>query len=93
MLDFANYKCERCGVNENVVEDKMLTVYRARLCLKCWRAWEYLLLENPDYKAMKAVGQKYVNADEKEKQELVKLSESIVRELYPVLEQWISKKE
>lgn len=90
MFDILSSKCEKCGSKDNVMEDKVLGRYRAKLCLKCWRAWEYLLLQNPDYQALIAVGQKYSDSDGKEKEELLKLNNSITIELYPVLEKWIS---
>jgi len=90
MFDILNYTCERCGSKDNVIEDKMFQVYKARLCLKCWRTWEYHILENPDFKALAAVVEKYPDANDEEKKELNKLNRQIIRELYPVLEKWIS---
>ena len=83
-------KCERCGSKDNVVEHKIFEIYPTRLCLKCLRALQHYALGNPDFKAISAIQRKYPNANEKEKMELYNLTENITRELYPILEKWLS---
>jgi len=95
MFDFLSknkIKCERCGSKDNIAEEKIFAIFRTRLCAKCWRIWEYQLMDNKDFMAMLKLASKWQNASDKEKEEIGLFNRELAKELYPLLEAWISQK-
>ena len=83
-------KCERCGTMDNLMSDKIFGVYPVNMCNKCWREWNHYIMGNKDYLGMLTISQKSINANDGEKESLNLLTYEILKELYPVVEKWLS---
>jgi len=88
----ATFVCEKCGSYENLQVQNVAGIYRTVLCTRCWREWEKYALDLPDSKLLSAVNKFYREFDvtASEKADLISLSNDIVQEFKPILDNWLN---
>ena len=94
-INITRDRCEKCKSTKDVIMQRIFNVYPMKLCLNCWRNWEYMMLSNPDCKIFKAVDRKYRedinNLNSQQKRELIDTNNEVIKNLYPTLIEWIGK--
>ena len=88
-------RCEKCKSTKDIILSRVFNVFPIKLCVECWREWEFFMLSNKDCTIFKALDREYREGanvlNPQQKREIVDTNNEVIRNLYPTLVEWIGR--
>ena len=88
-INITRERCEKCKSTKDVVLRNVFSIYPVRLCLTCWRDWEFKMLSDHESVIFKALDREYRESfnslSSQRKRDIVDTNAEVIKNLYPTL--------